>query len=91
MLISKSRNIFVNPFMETIPMVLPFSAIQKFSGSSFHVAGIKFLVLKLARIPGTKKALQLDLESLLTHDKIIGILQHLSVPQGPRVVLSQAP
>jgi len=40
---------------------------------------------------GTKKALQTDLESLLTHHKIIGILQHLSVPQGPQVVPSQAP
>jgi hypothetical protein len=35
--------------------------------------------------PGTKKALQMDLESPLTHNECFGILWHLSVPQGPQV------
>jgi hypothetical protein len=35
--------------------------------------------------PETKKALQMDLESPLTHSECVGILWHLSVPPGPQV------
>ncbi len=42
-------------------------------------------------ILGTKKALQIDLESPLTHDQSMAIIKRLSVPQGPQVVPSQAP
>ena len=39
----------------------------------------------------TKKALQMDLESPLTPSECFGIVYHLSAPQGPQVVPSQAP
>ena len=43
--------------------------------------------------PETKKALQMDLESPLTHQALIRILMvlNLSVQQGPQVVPGQAP
>ena len=40
---------------------------------------------------GQKKALQMDLESPLTHCECFGILQQLSAPLGPQVVSGQAP